>query len=118
PRESDISEAHGPGVQIVVSRFSFPYLRWSRSVELRGIDRDIRLHVRQFHGDLTVGPLQNPAEWYLDAGDNAIVRIIDLGRNAADRSIDETHHPHQQAGIIEIQIKRKLPRVGSLEHSD
>src|SRR5262249_60437567 len=82
------------------------------------VDRVIPLQVSDFDRDSTGGPSGDPSELYLDAHDQAIVGVIDLRGNSADRSIDNAIHPPQKAGVIEIQVKRRLPGVDSLEHSN
>src|ERR1700731_1749025 len=54
------------------------------SAELRGVDRDIQLHIGEFEGIPPIQPREGPLKWKLDSVDVAIIGVIDLSGNAAN----------------------------------
>src|SRR6185503_4100793 len=74
-----------------------PWRRHGRPGELRRPDTDVGLHLAQLDRRSAVGPGDDAAERHLDPGDVAVVGIVDLRRNDADRRIDEAHLPDQQS---------------------
>src|SRR5438105_2996460 len=101
-------------------RLSFPLRRrgWGRPGEFCCIYCDVQLYLGQFRGGLPIRPGRGPFEGDLHTGDITVIRVVDLRGDAADRSIDEAHQANQKAGLIEIQIHGRLPRVRSLKHLD
>ena len=54
----------------------------------------------------------------LDAGHVAVIRVIDLRRHKADRRPRPGDQAHQQARIIEVEVRRRLPALQALDDRD
>src|SRR6266849_5357576 len=74
--------------------------RWGRLGELGGVDLGVRFHVAELKGGAAVDPGYGPAKGHLDAGDVAIVSVVNLGGNAADGHVGVTHLANQQVGLL------------------
>src|SRR6266487_840735 len=70
----------------------FARRRWGRPGEFRRVNRDVWLHLSQLNSCLPVRPGRGPAERHLDAGDLAIIRVVNLRGNTADRRVGKAHH--------------------------
>src|SRR6266849_9279507 len=70
-----------------------------RSGELRGVNRDVRLHVAQLELRSPVQPRDGPAKRHPDAGDLAIIRVVNLRDKAADRRPGKAYQPHEQTRL-------------------
>src|SRR5207247_8250406 len=71
-----------------------------RFSELRCVDWNIQLHLAKLNGVPPVQPREDETKWHLDSVNVAIIRIIHLRGNAADRRRAVAHQPHQQAGLL------------------
>src|SRR5262249_23711097 len=92
---------------------------WSRSGEFRGVNRNIRLDVGEFVNGAAVEPRDGPTKWHSDSADGAIVRIIKLRDEAADRRVAEEYEPREQAGFrVEAQCCRAAAGRRSLDGKD
>src|SRR2546427_367988 len=118
PSASTWTMDHGPCEIYIWGSVSFRWRRWSGPGKFCCIYCDVQLYLGQFRSGLSVCPGRGPFEGYLDAGDVAVIRIVDLRGDTADRSIHEAHQANQKTGLIEIQIHGGLPRVRPLEHLD
>src|SRR5436853_35377 len=64
----------------------------NRPCELRGVDRNVRLHFGDLVLFTSADPTVRPFVGDLHARDRAIVGIVDLRRHAADHGICVAHH--------------------------
>ena len=89
-----------------------------RSRELRLVHWSVRIDLRDHVLFTSADPAEDPFVRHEDAVHRAIVRIVDLRRNAADRRVRGANITRQQAGLlIEIERRQKT-RVASLQHGD
>src|SRR5258705_6265029 len=64
--------------------------------ELRRRDAHVRLDLAELDRRAAVGPGNHSLERHFHAGDVAVIGIVDLRRDDADRGVDEAHLPHEQ----------------------
>src|SRR5258705_359691 len=70
--------------------------RRRRLRELRRRDAHVRLDLAELDRRAAVGPGNHSLERHFHAGDVAVIGIVDLRRDDADRGVDEAHLPHEQ----------------------
>ena len=84
----------------------------------RGIDGDVGLHVGQLDGRLHVGLARRPGERHLDAGHLAVVGVVDLRRDGAERGHVPPHQPDEQPRLVEVQVHGRLSLIPALHDVD
>src|SRR5579863_3437189 len=73
--------------------------------ESRVLHRDVHLHASELVGVPAIQPLEFIFEWELDAVHGAIVGVIHLRRNAANRRAAVTDLAHQQSRLL-VEVQR------------
>ena len=94
-------------------------LQRSRFAELCFIHGDVSLYLAEHDGIASVQPGISDVERKLHSVDVAIIGVVDLRGNAADRRVPVTQLAEQQPGLaVEESRHQKAPRPGSLHHID
>ena len=65
------------------------------------------------HRDLIARRGLHHVEWPLDAADVAVIRVVVLGRDRADERVVPALQPHEQSGVIEVEVDRLLSGIGA-----
>src|SRR5262245_55359524 len=94
-------------------------LLFGRLTEDRRVNRDVRLEIVELRGIPPVEPGELVFKRKLYAVDVAIVRIVNLGGNAADRRGRIPDHASQQARLrVEVERREEASWPAALHHDE